>query len=233
MVKTIAAGALLAAVPPTAQAQTRDVGSALASSGSVGVESDVNGAATLAQGLNLAAGDYTIRQLTWWGTPFLGVDNPTTFHIRLFNESTTQPGEPSDVARSATDLTSANFTALNSGFVDSDGISVMKFGWTPATSISLHSDGLVFVSIQGEYAGASDTFLWSALGRGGVFFQRDTAGTSGWTEATGTAGGPLALVLSLTQVAAVPEPASWAVMLLGFGIAGIALRTRRKTTQLI
>jgi hypothetical protein len=32
------------------------------------------------------------------------------------------------------------------------------------------------------------------------------------------------------ELVAVPEPSTWAMMLLGFGAAGVALRRRRKTT---
>ena len=38
------------------------------------------------------------------------------------------------------------------------------------------------------------------------------------------------LGLSLTNLSVVPEPASWALMLVGFGAAGLTLRSRRRVT---
>lgn len=35
------------------------------------------------------------------------------------------------------------------------------------------------------------------------------------------------------QLAAVPEPASWAMLITGFGVAGVALRRRRRQTVLV
>ena len=36
--------------------------------------------------------------------------------------------------------------------------------------------------------------------------------------------------LTISQVAAVPEPASWAMLIFGFGAAGVAIRRTRATT---
>ena len=43
-----------------------------------------------------------------------------------------------------------------------------------------------------------------------------------------TPGGPLQVLSGHIQAQAVPEPATWALMLLGFGGIGLALRVRRK-----
>jgi hypothetical protein len=54
----------------------------------------------------------------------------------------------------------------------------------------------------------------------------------GWTEYAFAAGGTgqnvLLGALSLTQ--SVPEPQTWAMMLLGFGAMGVAFRRRRRVT---
>lgn len=47
--------------------------------------------------------------------------------------------------------------------------------------------------------------------------------TDGPNNATGT--------LTVTTVAAIPEPATWAMMVIGFGLAGSAMRRRRITTR--
>ncbi|KRB40187.1 hypothetical protein ASE02_10455 [Phenylobacterium sp. Root700] len=43
-------------------------------------------------------------------------------------------------------------------------------------------------------------------------------------------GGTFNYSLTVTQLSAVPEPATWAMMIAGFGMAGTALRTRRRLT---
>lgn len=57
-------------------------------------------------------------------------------------------------------------------------------------------------------------------------------GVANGNEVGGDGNLPSAVVLDAVQVtgaAAVPEPAAWAMMVMGFGLAGTALRTRRRT----
>jgi len=44
---------------------------------------------------------------------------------------------------------------------------------------------------------------------------------------------PVTLALRAPAVAAVPEPATWAMMLVGFGVVGFSLRRRRRTHNLV
>lgn len=67
-------------------------------------------------------------------------------------------------------------------------------------------------------------FIFTADGGSSRLFVLDTDGTL-----TNNSGG---ISLSIEEYAPVPEPASWAMMLTGFGLAGSALRrTRRKTVS--
>ena len=59
------------------------------------------------------------------------------------------------------------------------------------------------------------------LGNGPLDFAADDAGGSGWVTVTEAA------------AAVVPEPASWALMILGFGLAGAALRRRSVATAMV
>jgi hypothetical protein len=63
-------------------------------------------------------------------------------------------------------------------------------------------------SVPVTFVGASELFTHDELHTYGIF-------VTGFTDATFTA-------------AAVPEPASWALMILGFGAVGAALRSRRR-----
>ncbi len=58
-------------------------------------------------------------------------------------------------------------------------------------------------------------------------------GTGSDTVSFSAAGvGSVDAVLDNVSVTAVPEPSSWALMILGFGSIGAAMRNRRRTTQL-
>ena len=70
---------------------------------------------------------------------------------------------------------------------------------------------------QPELAGQETEFDLPGLGVQHLV----VSGTSG---GSGSYGG----VISFTPVAAVPEPAAWAMMILGLGLAGAALRRQRQ-----
>jgi len=52
--------------------------------------------------------------------------------------------------------------------------------------------------------------------------------TGNFTLTTLTGGSPIALTIA--EVAAIPEPATWGMMLLGFGVVGAGMRARRRST---
>lgn len=84
------------------------------------------------------------------------------------------------------------------------------------------------LNFGGYTAGSYDTFSQTVA---------TTIGTSyrlGFSLSNvGTPGNSLRISTgNLAAVAAVPEPATWATMLLGFGAVGFALRRRKRTTQL-
>jgi len=55
-----------------------------------------------------------------------------------------------------------------------------------------------------------------------------TASTGVITFSTGLNGGDADIGLDNVSISAVPEPATWAMMLVGFGGMGVAMRSRRK-----
>lgn len=74
---------------------------------------------------------------------------------------------------------------------------------------------------SGDLAAFSGPVLYSSAGNNIRF-------NTGDFDLTPTAGGSSSR-LTITTAAAVPEPATWAMMILGFGVAGAALRSRRRT----
>lgn len=75
-------------------------------------------------------------------------------------------------------------------------------------------------SVSGDLFAYSGPTLYS-VANGTVRFG---TGTFDLTSTSGNADAKL----SITEAPAVPEPATWAMMVLGFGVAGAALRHRRK-----
>jgi hypothetical protein len=89
--------------------------------------------------------------------------------------------------------------------------------------------GLFFAGASGnEYNLFSDNASTYELYRAqsGVGYLASSVGTVAMVEAPK---GPLAAPDSLTSSVGVPEPASWALMIAGFGAVGAALRRRRVT----
>lgn len=113
----------------------------------------------------------------------------------------------SSYSLSALDLTlgSATFTALNSHLA--------SFGGAYALGTDASASGCSVNIAQNEFCILFNPALTS-----------QTATDIGWSNAGVETinGGPI----TLTQVAGVPEPATWAMMLLGFGAIGFAMRRK-------
>lgn len=79
--------------------------------------------------------------------------------------------------------------------------------------------------------GAGGTFVAPAGATGLSFGFADTQryGTPGTSSHFDNNGGAITATVVATQ--AVPEPATWALMLAGFGVVGYAMRSRRKSTM--
>lgn len=107
------------------------------------------------------------------------------------------------------------------------------FGGTPQTASSI-SFGTGFAS-SFEIVGTSLGFtqFGSVVGGGTLFTGSLTSPTFNLgTFNIGGGFGPSG-TLTISRVnAAVPEPATWAMMLMGFGAMGVSMRRRRRTQQL-
>ena len=124
---------------------------------------------------------------------------------------------------------------------------------TPTTSIpGVFGDQIEFVNVSGTFNGAPGT---GTIGFGtGLFAALNITGTSlGFTQFagpalfSGTASAPMFMTgtfaltsivsgrstLTISEaVAAIPEPATWAMMIGGFGMIGFAARRRRASPTL-
>lgn len=101
------------------------------------------------------------------------------------------------------------------------------FAGLTTASANIYLNGSLFGSIT--HTGGDRTNLnWTA-------FSKDFTATTALTNLkfVNTAGaGNEGVFLDAINVAAVPEPATWAMMLLGFGGIGAAMRRQRKPTRL-
>jgi hypothetical protein len=137
----------------------------------------------------------------------------------------------------------ANFTGAASwvSFVISDGVHTLSapfhstqtffatngagqiVNWRVGASVILSSDSSIFLSttndlpLQFGYAGATNDSADHNVGPSldGISFAESYPSVGTWTTTT------------LADPSAAPEPAAWALMIAGFGLAGTALRRRR------
>jgi hypothetical protein len=100
---------------------------------------------------------------------------------------------------------------------------------TPSASADVTLDGVLLTAIShntstttnGDWTHYSGTFVAGASGPYDLAFTTTAGGGSG------------GIFLDNVSISAVPEPATWALMLAGFGGLGAALRRRRQTTALL
>ena len=116
------------------------------------------------------------------------------------------------------DFVASNYFNLNAHPVTINGNASIT-GLSFDTTGGLNVENFTSVGITPYYSGGTQTptFLtgsYSLLGR--------------YTSDLGVSSGTYNLTIS--QVAAVPEPASWAMLIFGFGAAGVAIRRTRATT---
>lgn len=109
-------------------------------------------------------------------------------------------------------------------------IDYIEFALTSGTA------GTINFTITGS--DGTTTFLNQLIGEGNTFFAFNTTGASTITNVMFSAVSPLEITLLKqvridTTVAAVPEPATWVMMLIGFGAMGYSVRRRRKANGLL
>jgi hypothetical protein len=124
------------------------------------------------------------------------------------------------VAGSGSGSLTTSVTAVNfGGAADTDLLSVLINGMM-ATLVLTDASGTVCTTRGAGTCGANET--WSA---NNVFFAAGSTNTitvNGLSRGAGSYGGNATFIPT-----AVPEPWTWAMMVLGFGGMGIALRRRR------
>jgi len=92
----------------------------------------------------------------------------------------------------------------------------------PATNIDFTTVTLNNVAFNIVETGRSETRK--------LFDQLLIAGGTNTISITGTTGGDAAYSGNLSFAAAIPEPATWGMMLLGFGLVGATMRYRRRSS---
>lgn len=199
--------------------------------------------------LTLSGANYTATSLgtistSPSGTSF-GLDfNPTVDRIRMvsdtdqnlrINQTTTPPGVTVDTA--ITLDASSNVDLIGSAYTNSvfGATTTTLFGidaFTDALVRSTNPNGGLYTNVGplGLSLGATDLLGFDISGFSGAGFFSVNNNFYGVNLATGGAtliGGLGAQGITGITIAAVPEPGTWAMMLLGFAGVGVALRRRR------
>jgi hypothetical protein len=205
MFKSILVGAALVAAPAAVQAA--DISATGSGWCSVSYGCDSNGNYIN----NNFAGDAG-EEFRDFFTVAIPLGTISSASLSIWNDGSNYNTDPAAVytLRAATGI---SFGGLASGdTLGSVLLSDADTGVGHFVTIDLNAAGIAALN-----AAAGSTFLF-----GGVVTYSQHAEFAGYT------GGYPAAYLSLTQSGAVPEPASWALMLGGFGLVGSAMRRRRR-----
>jgi hypothetical protein len=138
-------------------------------------------------------------------------------------------------------------SGTGSGTITADGVTFDSRGFTAQmiTGISGTFNGSAITGLASPF-GANNLYyltgpsfvdgsglgFLTAAGTSVNLFYQDTA-SSYRINTTGPFTSSFVNASSTAVVAAVPEPGTWAMMLLGFGTAGVAMRRRRRVTNLV
>lgn len=137
----------------------------------------------------------------------------------------------------AVKLTSAVFNSYALNNVAPDNNALLAWGSSPyAWNSTLPLDGVGYSSLASAFKGSALSYGSGASGSRTFGLNDQAVGNVWMVSATAADGGKLydAFKLggfSVNTVAAVPEPATWAMMLIGFAFAGAGLRYRRRQTS--
>lgn len=91
--------------------------------------------------------------------------------------------------------------------------------WGSKQRFTLGQKGVV----SADFALQTSNLFFTLTGRGDA--------TSGFSASQGEVGGPMTLSITPASAGAVPEPATWGLMLVGFAAAGAALRRRKSVDR--
>lgn len=204
--------------------------------------------------LTLNNGNYSATSLGTISTSptgnSFGLDfNPTVDRIRMvsdtnqnlrINQTTTPPGVTVDGMITLDG--SSNVDLLGSAYTNSvfGATTTTLFGidaFTDALVRSTNPNGGIYTNVGslGISLGSTDLLGFDISGFSGAGFFSVNNNFYGINLTTGSAsliGGLGAQGITGITIAAVPEPGTWAMMLLGFGGIGVALRRRRKPAMI-
>jgi hypothetical protein len=129
---------------------------------------------------------------------------------------TLESAAPSSFTSSALVGNQVFFNAVAGTFGGTAGTADISFGTNLIADLNIQSANLGFTQLSAP----GDLFTGPASS---PTFNIGTFNLSG-----GFTAGPATLTISRAAVAAVPEPSTWAMMLVGFGAIGASMRRRRR-----
>ena len=125
-------------------------------------------------------------------------------------------------------ITAADVSGLTAGYQFENGGIRKALSAPSETTLTIAANGTGTADIMFTVAGIDfSDFVKSTNGHPSVFFAIDVLGTNG---KTGDIGSEFSGAVVTATVAAVPEPSTWAMMLLGFIGVGFTAYRRRNTT---
>lgn len=173
-----------------------------------------------------------------YGTAGLGIINRTETGTNGTHQADSSGGTDFFLLQfdQAVKLTSAVFNSFTFNGVAPDNNALLGWGTSPLSwNSTLPIDGASYANLSSALKGTAMSYGSGASGSRTLALGDQAYGNVWMVSATAPDGGKLydAFKLggfSVSTMAAVPEPATWAMMLIGFAFAGAGLRYRRRQT---